>query len=491
MALKREYTLTINKKSSVLNKNLTISTNDKGIDIIFRLIDCPYISLSLKKNLYARVILLDPLGKQIDSDVTSIVENRVLFRLTKNLMSKITEAGIYKLYIAIMDDKNNVNLLPPVKCTIEESEVTVRGLSVGMINQSSIDNSLSTDYGNEIALFNADGTYNRTVWISGDMITTARMNKLEDAASKARDSILSIRDEIEELDANRIHKVLIGTENENIVISNLPKGFYSISGYVRDFIGKDPYKLDGENYFMVTYMSDGYSKIQRCLAKEQKFVKYKYDKVLETIVINEKELVKCEQKDKYISLSLDENQYCELKVDSEIILPKVYDFVKINLFIKATESSVLIFDRVTWINSPRLRLGELNLITLTYMNGIWYGEAGTYVSGGYGNGSSEGSSSNSSLFRRTLTVENNSVVLSDVPIQDVTLAQNCVVDIPTNYLSTHVTLNVLALANLKLSFVQGSNSQIVDLEKDTLTKFEIIMNATDSTICRINGGGNP
>ena len=280
MALSREYTMTINKKTSVLNKNLTISTNDKGIDIIFRLIDCPYVSLSLKKNLYARVILLDPLGKQIDSDITSIVENRVLFRLTKNLMSKITEAGIYKLYIAIMDDKNNVNLLPPVKCTIEESEVTVRGLSVGMTNQSSIDNSLSTDYGNEIALFNADGTYNRTVWISGDMITTARMNKLEDAASKTRDSILNIRNEIEELHSNRIHKVLIGTENENIVISNLPKGFYSISGYVRDFIGKDPYKLDGENYFMVTYMSDEYSKIQRCLAKEQKFVKYKYDKLV-------------------------------------------------------------------------------------------------------------------------------------------------------------------------------------------------------------------
>ena len=135
MALKREYTMTINKKTSALNKNLTISTNDKGIDIIFRLIDCPYINLSSKRNLYSRIILLDPLGKQIDSDVTSIVENRVLFRLTKNLMSKITEVYIYKLYIAIMDDKNNVNLLPPVKCTIEESEVEVRGLSVGLINQ--------------------------------------------------------------------------------------------------------------------------------------------------------------------------------------------------------------------------------------------------------------------------------------------------------------------------------------------------------------------
>ena len=125
------------------------------------------------------------------------------------------------------------------------------------------------------------------------------------------------------------------------------------------------------------------------------------------------------------------------------------------------------------------------------MNGIWYGEARTYVDGNYAHITSGSSSSESRLFRKTLTVENNSMVLSDVPIQDVTLTQNCVVDIPTNYLSTHVTLNVLALTNLKLSFVQGSNSQVVDLEKDTITKFEIIMNGTDSTICRINGGGDP
>ena len=119
------------------------------------------------------------------------------------------------------------------------------------------------------------------------------------------------------------------------------------------------------------------------------------------------------------------------------------------------------------------------------MNGIWYGEAATYVDGNYAHIASENS------FRRTLTVGNNSVVLSDTPIQDVTLTQNCVVDIPTNYVEKHVTLNVLALTNLKLSFVQGSNSQIVDLKKDTLTKFEIIMNGTDSTICRINGEGYP
>ena len=241
MSLQREYTMTINKETSVLNKNLTISTNDQGIDIIFRLIDCPYIKLSLKQNLYARIILLDPLGKQIDSDITSIVENRVIFKLTKNLMTNIECTGVYKLYIAIMDDKTNVNLLPPIKCTIEESEIKVKGLSVGLVNQSAIDNSLNTDYGNEIALFNADGSYNRTVWISGDMITTARMNKLEDAASVSRDEILNLKEKITELNNKNMLKVMVGTEYEPIIISNLNKGFYIISGYVQDFPNKNPY----------------------------------------------------------------------------------------------------------------------------------------------------------------------------------------------------------------------------------------------------------
>ena len=375
MALSREYTMTINKKTSVLNKNLTISTNDKGIDIIFRLIDCPYISLSLKKNLYARVILLDPLGKQIDSDVTSIVENRVLFRLTKNLMSNITETGIYKLYIAIMDDKNNVNLLPPVKCTIEESDVEVRGLSVGLINQSGIDNALSTDYGSEISLFNADGSYNRTVWVSGDMITTARMNKLEDAVSNARDHILDIE---EKLGLTSERSDLVGTMISPIVIAELPKGFYRITGYVKDFTNKDVHQLTGENYFLVTYSDDKYSKIQRCLSTEKEFIKYKYEKILETIYRDEQELIVCEQAEGYVRLTLDEYQYIELVENREVILPKPDSFTEIQVYIDVKKDGELTFKEVTWIDQLSLTLGTMSVIYLSYINGKWYGRTNSY-----------------------------------------------------------------------------------------------------------------
>lgn len=379
MALKREYTMTVNKTSSVLNKNLTISTNDKGIDIIFRLIDCPYINLSMRKNLYARVILLDPLGKQIDSDITSIVENRVLFRLTSNLMSNITETGIYKLYIAIYDEKNNVDLLPPIKCVIEPSEVEVKGLSVGLINKSGIDNALSTDYGNEITLFNADGSYNRTVWVSGDMITTARMNKIEDGISNARDNILAIKDEIADIKKPDISKRLTGTKEIPICIADLKKGFYIIDGYVTDFRDNNSYTLFGENYFMVTYCGDTYSRIERCLDTEKTFLKFKYDKNLETIYRKNDDLVECKQEQGYLVISEDKYQYVDLAIDTttespeiKTLLPDIDEFAEINLYVKVHGKCTLKMNEIKIDLVANPEHGNLNLLTLNYINGNWY-----------------------------------------------------------------------------------------------------------------------
>ena len=489
MALKREYTMTINKKTSALNKNLTISTNDKGIDIIFRLIDCPYINLSSKRNLYSRIILLDPLGKQIDSDVTSIVENRVIFRLTKNLMSEITEAGIYKLYIAIMDDKNNVDLLPPVKCTIEESEVEVRGLSVGLINQSGIDNALSTDYGSEISLFNADGSYNRTVWVSGDMITTARMNKLEDAVSNARDHILDIE---EKLSLTSERRDLVGTIISPIVIADLPKGFYRITGYVKDFTNHNVYQLTGENYYMITYSDDRYSKMQRCLSVEKEFIKYKYDKVLEAMYRNEQELVVCNQSDGYVSITLDEYQYIELIEDREVILPIPASFTEVKVYVDAKQSETLVFNDVTWIEQPDLILGTMTVIYLSYINNKWYGGTNSFkdISDGYYPNTPpitdvDTPTITANIFRETLPVTIDGVKLTSTPIQDVTLHTNCIIRIPSVLDGKNVTLNILSLNSLTVQFLHDTESEEVQLESNSLAVFNINIKSGNSIISRI------
>ena len=502
MSLQREYTMTINKETSVLNKNLTISTNDQGIDIIFRLIDCPYIKLSLKQNLYARIILLDPFGKQIDSDITSIVENRVIFKLTKNLMAKIKCTGVYKLYIAIMDDKTNVNLLPPIKCTIEESEIEVRGLSVGLVNQSAIDNSLNTDYGNEIALFNADGSYNRTVWISGDMITTARMNKLEDAASVSRDEILNLKEKITELNNKNMLKVMVGTEYEPIIISNLNKGFYIISGYVQDFPNKNPYLLSDENYFIVTFSCGEYSKIIRCLSGEEDFVKYKYDKILEVIYKNKQELVVCEQAEGYVRVTLDEYQYIELNEDREVILPKPNSFTEIRLDIDAKQSNKLTFNGVIWKEPLNLVLGEMNTIYLSYINDKWYGSTNSYKDASdpsTPNTPSTPSTPNTPstpstpdhetpthICRETLFPSNGQVQLTSTPIQDLTLYSNCTIKIPSELSGKNVTLNVINMNALTLRFSQGAEYYNLDLKPGTMSTFNINIATENSRIIRLH-----
>ena len=487
MSLQREYTMTINKETSVLNKNLTISTNDQGIDIIFRLIDCPYIKLSLKQNLYARIILLDPLGKQIDSDITSIVENRVIFKLTKNLMANITCTGVYKLYIAIMDDKTNVNLLPPIKCTIEESEIKVKGLSVGLVNQSAIDNSLNTDYGNEIALFNADGSYNRTVWISGDMITTARMNKLEDAASVSRDEILNLKEQITELNNKNMLKVMVGTEYEPIIISNLNKGFYIISGYVQDFPNKNPYLLSDENYFMVTFSCGEYSKIIRCLSGEEDFVKYKYDKILEVIYKNKQELVVCEQAEGYVRVTLDEYQYIELNEDREVILPKPNSFTEIKLDIDAKQSNKLTFNGVIWKEPLNLVLGEMNTIYLSYINDKWYGSTNSYKDASDSSTpSTPDDETHTSICRETLLPSNGEVQLKSTPIQDLTLYSNCTIKIPSELNGKNVTLNVINMNALTLRFSQGAEYYNLNLKAGTMSTFNINISTEDSRIVRLH-----
>ena len=129
-----------------------------------------------------------------------------------------------------------------------------------------------------------------------------------------------------------------------------------------------------------------------------------------------------------------------------------------------------------------MRLGELNLIILTYINNTWYGEASTYID----EDTPMAGIADSRIFRSELTVENNSIVLSDVPIQDVTLTNNCVVDIPTNYSATHVTLNVLPLSNIQLTFIQGTNTKVISLQNNSFSTFEIIMNGNTFKLYKIN-----
>ena len=218
--MKKEYSIIINKQKSILNRQLSIFQHDKGIDIYFKLMDTDYLDLS-SNYLLSDIVLVSPLKKQIKSDIVPIIDNKILFTINNEIMNQIDEIGNYHVHIRIYDDKGGRIKLPHFIMSVEECEVDDDDLSYGTVDGTAIDNTKVTKYGKELKTFNDDGSYNRTIWISGDVITDSKLNKLEQATSEIRDEILQHKTKLIELEESKGYTIKKGTEDTPIIISEL------------------------------------------------------------------------------------------------------------------------------------------------------------------------------------------------------------------------------------------------------------------------------
>ena len=137
--MKKEYSIIIDKQKSVLNRELSIYTHDKGVDIYFKLMNTSYLDLN-SKYLLSDVVLVSPLKKQIKSDVVPIIDNKILFTIDNQIMNQIDEVGQYHVHIRIYDEKGGRIKLPHFIMKVEECEIDDDDLSIGSTNISGRDN---------------------------------------------------------------------------------------------------------------------------------------------------------------------------------------------------------------------------------------------------------------------------------------------------------------------------------------------------------------
>lgn len=384
MAINKEYTMIIDKGQSKLNDSLEIYTSDLGVSVYLNILDSPYIKLSGHEDLYAKMILKDGLGKQIKSDIVPVVNNTVIFNLDKRIMGSMTESGKYSMYIIIMDDKQNKKILPPVTMTVIESDLVLNELETSIVDEASINNTAIQSYGNELILFNVDGSYNRTIWVTGDVITTAKMNKIEKAISKMNDDLKATMRQVSTFDETKFHQALDGSASP-IVISNLEKGFYIITGNIIDFEG-DTYEtqLTGENYFLVTYKGQTYSKVARCLNGEEEFKKYRYDRNQRQVYDDENNAktvtVGVGSGDSVYTANITEDKHQFLHITSnmdtvDILLPSPDTFADIIIYMLVDGNSTVNMPTVRggWNRTPKITSGKMMKLNLVYVNDLWYG----------------------------------------------------------------------------------------------------------------------
>lgn len=374
--MKKEYSIIINKQKSVLNRQLSIFQHDKGIDIYFKLMDTDYLDLS-SNYLLSDIVLVSPLKKQIKSDIVPIIDNKILFTINNEIMNQIDEIGNYHVHIRIYDDKGGRIKLPHFIMSVEECEVDDDDLSYGTVDGTAIDNTKVAKYGKELKTFNDDGSYNRTVWISGDVITDSKLNKLEQATSEIRDEILQHKTKLIELEESKGYTIKKGTEDTPIIISELSKGSYILKGWAKDFNSStEIIYLDGNrNYAYITSNTDTYT-YGLCCFNEDYFKLYRFNKVKSIKEYVPDNLVKITAEDEKLTLTGDKYQYLVCNDINIIILPSIDEFAELHLYIKpTTDNLVIIFPAIKWKTKPDIIKDTLVEIKLTYIDEMWFGDA--------------------------------------------------------------------------------------------------------------------
>lgn len=374
--MKKEYSIIINKQKSVLNRELSIFSHDKGIDIYFKLMDTDYLDLS-SNYLLSDIVLVSPLKKQIKSDIVPIIDNKILFTINNEIMNQIDEIGNYHVHIRLYDDKGGRMKLPYFIMSVLECEVEDDDLSYGATNVATIDNYKTAKYGKELKTFNADGSYNRTVWISGDIITDTKLNKLEQATSELTDEIIQHKNKLLELEETKGYTIKKGTEDTPIIIAELSKGSYILKGWMKDFNSSTEiiYLEGNKNYVYITNNTEESTYGLLCL-DEDYFKLYKFNKIKnkKEQIVDYLNVVIADDEDKF-NLTSDKYQYLKTETLSTIVLPEMDEFVELNLFIRPiVDDLILIFPSISWRTQPILKKDVLCQIKLSYLNEIWYGD---------------------------------------------------------------------------------------------------------------------
>ena len=374
--MKKEYSIIINKQKSILNRQLSIFQHDKGIDVYFKLMDTDYLDLS-SNYLLSDVVLVSPLKKQIKSDIVPIIDNKILFTINNEIMNQIDEIGNYHVHIRLYDDKGGRMKLPYFIMSVLECEVEDDDLSYGTVDGTAIDNTKVAKYGKELKTFNDDGSYNRTVWISGDVITDSKLNKLEQATSEIRDEILQHKTKLIELEESKGYTIKKGTEDTPIIISELSKSSYILKGWAKDFNSStEIIYLDGNrNYVYITSNTDTYT-YGLCCFDENYFKLYRFNKVKSIKEYVPDNLVKITAEDEKLTLTGDKYQYLVCNDINVIILPSIDEFAELHLYIRpATDNLVIIFPAIRWKTKPDIIKDTLVEIKLTYIDEMWFGDA--------------------------------------------------------------------------------------------------------------------
>lgn len=173
---------------------------------------------------HGQLVINTPTGENMFSEVIECHDGKVVFVITKEMIDELIEVGFYSFQIRLFDESQVSRVtIPPVLKGIDirnpiaaEDETNV--VDIGLVDYAVV----VKDEFEDLSTFLPDGNYNKTEWKSKDVISGAKLNKIEDALYNINSNMeatdLALLNKVENINKNVYREIdKLGNELESEV----------------------------------------------------------------------------------------------------------------------------------------------------------------------------------------------------------------------------------------------------------------------------------
>ena len=171
--------MTIANDTSTVNSKVVLYRGDKNVEIRLYMKGNRFV---VQQNMYAQLIIVRPSAPSVFSEIAKINNDTVILTVTGDMIDEFKETGEYSFQIRLYDDNQVARVtLPPVQNgIIIKNPIAVENESI--VELALVDSAVVfADLSEEVLdIFDDKNVYKMTDWQPGDVITAARLNKIEE-----------------------------------------------------------------------------------------------------------------------------------------------------------------------------------------------------------------------------------------------------------------------------------------------------------------------
>ena len=188
MAIFYNYTITVNGNKASMDKNIYLYRKNKNVDYYFEIKNACFkfedeinyiISYNAK---YARFRVIKPDGTKFFTEKREVENGYAKFSVTEDLIDERAEVGTYVFQIDLYDGSNGFITIPPIynQFHVLEPLFDEDESGAGQVDISSVDVAYIGDALEKVTIFDENGVYVKTFWKPKEIISSVRMNKIEE-----------------------------------------------------------------------------------------------------------------------------------------------------------------------------------------------------------------------------------------------------------------------------------------------------------------------